>query len=54
MAQRSNCDYGQDSFYKTLKPEESAKAHANEYDFDCPDAIDFDLLVKTLQDLKQG
>ncbi|KAJ5489485.1 Uridine kinase [Penicillium diatomitis] len=33
-----------DSFYKTLTPEEHAKAHANNYDFDCPDSIDFDLL----------
>ena len=26
----------------------------NEYDFDCPDALDFDVLVQTLQDLKKG
>ena len=44
----------QDSFYKTLLPEEHAKAHANQYDFDCPDALDFDALVQTLKDLKQG
>ena len=44
----------QDSFYKTLSPEEHAKAHANQYDFDCPDALDFDALVQTLKDLKQG
>ncbi|KAJ5670097.1 Uridine kinase [Penicillium maclennaniae] len=43
-----------DSFYKTLTPEEHRMAHANEYDFDCPDSIDFDLLVNTLKDLKQG
>ena len=44
----------QDSFYKSLTPEEHRKAHANEYDFDCPESIDFDLLVQTLKDLKQG
>ncbi|KAJ5934474.1 Uridine kinase [Penicillium verhagenii] len=43
-----------DSFYKTLTPEQHRKAHSNEYDFDCPDSIDFDLLVDTLKDLKQG
>ncbi|KAJ5674230.1 Uridine kinase [Penicillium macrosclerotiorum] len=43
-----------DSFYKTLSSEEHQKAHANEYDFDCPESIDFDLLVQTLRDLKQG
>ena len=43
-----------DSFYKTLTPEQNAIAHANEYDFDCPDSIDFDVLVQTLRDLKQG
>ncbi|KAJ5195284.1 Uridine kinase [Penicillium cinerascens] len=43
-----------DSFYKTLTPEEHRKAHANEYDFDCPESIDFDLLVDTIKDLKQG
>ncbi|CAG7936267.1 unnamed protein product [Penicillium nalgiovense] len=43
-----------DSFYKTLTAEQHQKAHANEYDFDCPDSIDFDVLVDTLRDLKQG
>ncbi|KKK22420.1 uridine kinase [Aspergillus rambellii] len=43
-----------DSFYKSLSPEQHAKAHANEFDFDSPDAIDFDALVQTLRDLKQG
>ena len=44
----------QDSFYKTLTPEQHHKAHANEYDFDCPESIDFDVLVETLRDLKKG
>ncbi|CDM36300.1 hypothetical protein DTO013E5_6758 [Penicillium roqueforti] len=43
-----------DSFYKTLTPEQHHKAHANEYDFDCPESIDFDNLVETLRDLKKG
>ncbi|OQE12937.1 hypothetical protein PENFLA_c059G07783 [Penicillium flavigenum] len=43
-----------DSFYKTLTAEQHQKAHANEYDFDCPESIDFDILVDTLRDLKKG
>ncbi|RGP78192.1 uridine kinase [Fusarium longipes] len=49
-----------DSFYKTLTPEQSKKAFANEHDFDSPDvcflfcAIDFDVLVEKLRDLKAG
>lgn len=43
-----------DSFYKTLDEESSKKAFKNEYDFDSPDAIDFDILVERLRDLKAG
>ncbi|KAM0561319.1 hypothetical protein ACHAPJ_003198 [Fusarium lateritium] len=55
-----------DSFYKTLTPEQSKMAFANEYDFDSPEvctllcmrlfaqAIDFDTLVEKLRDLKAG
>ncbi|MCJ1239487.1 Uridine kinase [Varicellaria rhodocarpa] len=43
-----------DSFYKSLTPEQSTMAFLNEYDFDSPDAIDFDILVDRLKDLKQG
>ncbi|KAI1373242.1 uridine kinase [Hypoxylon crocopeplum] len=43
-----------DSYYKPLDAEASKKAFLNEYDFDSPDAIDFDALVQTLQDLKAG
>ncbi|KAK2779242.1 Uridine kinase [Emmonsiellopsis sp. PD_33] len=43
-----------DSFYKTLTPEQNAIAHNNEFDFDSPDAYDFDVLVDTLHALKQG
>ena len=44
----------QDSFYKSLTPEQSKKAFQNEWDFDSPEAIDFDNLVDRLNDLKQG
>ncbi|TGJ84056.1 hypothetical protein E0Z10_g4682 [Xylaria hypoxylon] len=43
-----------DSYYKPLDAEASKKAFMNEYDFDSPDAIDFDALLETLQDLKAG
>ncbi|CEL04450.1 Putative Uridine kinase [Aspergillus calidoustus] len=43
-----------DSFYKSLTPEQHAKAHANQFDFDSPDSIDFNALVQCLRDLKQG
>ncbi|CAM1511053.1 Fc.00g085660.m01.CDS01 [Cosmosporella sp. VM-42] len=43
-----------DSFYKTLTPEQSKLAFANEWDFDSPEAIDFDTLVETLRNLKAG
>jgi len=43
-----------DSFYKSLTPEQNRLAHANEYDLDSPNSIDFDLLVEKLQELKQG
>jgi len=43
-----------DSFYKPLTPEESAAAFRNEYDFDAPEAIDFDVLCERLRDIKSG
>ncbi|QDS73536.1 hypothetical protein FKW77_009642 [Venturia effusa] len=43
-----------DSFYKPLTLEQSQKAFRNEFDFDAPAAIDFDVLVKKLQDIKAG
>lgn len=45
---------GMDSFYKELGEEDHQKAHRNELDFDSPEAIDFDVLVGKLWDLKQG
>jgi uridine kinase len=44
----------QDSFYKPLSPAQSEKAFLNDYDFDSPDAIDFDVLVSRLRDIKAG
>ncbi|KAK3202968.1 hypothetical protein GRF29_154g1360690 [Pseudopithomyces chartarum] len=44
----------QDSFYKPLTPEQSKRAFANDYDFDSPEAIDFDVLVDKLRDIKAG
>ncbi|KAI9859140.1 MAG: Uridine kinase [Trichoglossum hirsutum] len=43
-----------DSFYKSLSLQQSEIAFRNEYDFDSPDAIDFDILVDRLRSLKQG
>lgn len=43
-----------DSFYKVLSPVEHEQANRNEYNFDHPDAFDFDLILKTLQQLKRG
>jgi uridine kinase len=37
-----------------LTSEQSAAAFRNEFDFDSPDAIDFDILVERLKDIKQG
>ena len=43
-----------DSFYKPLTPEESKLAFQNEYDFDAPNAWDWDLMVEKLKELKEG
>jgi uridine kinase len=43
-----------DSFYRVLSEEEHERAARNEYNFDHPDAFDYDLMVKTLRDLKNG
>ncbi|CAF0732862.1 unnamed protein product [Brachionus calyciflorus] len=43
-----------DSFYKVLTKDELEKANRGEYDFDHPDAYDFELLIHTLKDLKNG
>ncbi|KAH9491325.1 Uridine-cytidine kinase-like 1 [Dermatophagoides farinae] len=43
-----------DSFYKVLNDEQQELARKNEYNFDHPDAFDFDLLIETLRKLKDG
>ncbi|KND02157.1 uridine kinase [Spizellomyces punctatus DAOM BR117] len=43
-----------DSFYKPLTPEQVAAAHRNEYDFDHPNAFDYEALHQTLLNLKKG
>lgn len=43
-----------DSFYKVLNEKQHEIADRNEYNFDHPDAFDFDLLISTLQRLKEG
>ncbi|CAF93914.1 unnamed protein product, partial [Tetraodon nigroviridis] len=43
-----------DSFYKVLNKEEQELAARNEYNFDHPDAFDFELLVNVLRKLKKG
>uniref|UniRef100_A0A4W3IPK0 Uridine-cytidine kinase n=1 Tax=Callorhinchus milii TaxID=7868 RepID=A0A4W3IPK0_CALMI len=43
-----------DSFYKVLKKEQQDLAASNDFNFDHPDAFDFDLIVSTLRKLKQG
>ncbi|XP_061667680.1 uridine-cytidine kinase-like 1 isoform X3 [Syngnathoides biaculeatus] len=43
-----------DSFYKVLSKEEQELAARSEYNFDHPDAFDFELLVNVLRKLKEG
>ncbi|CAB3361630.1 Hypothetical predicted protein [Cloeon dipterum] len=42
-----------DSFYKVLTEKQHELAENNEYNFDHPDAFDFELLAETLQKLKE-
>lgn len=43
-----------DSFYKEYSEKEKELIAKNEFNFDHPDAFDFDLLYKTLKKLKSG
>nr|XP_057947611.1 uridine-cytidine kinase-like 1 [Doryrhamphus excisus] len=43
-----------DSFYKVLDEDQQELAAKNEYNFDHPDAFDFELLVSVLRKLKEG
>lgn len=42
------------SILKVLSDEQHEQASENNYNFDHPDAFDFDLLLETLKNLKQG
>jgi hypothetical protein len=46
--------WAQDSFYRTLSPEEIALVAANSYNFDVPDALDRPQLLAVLQALREG
>ncbi|XP_058535270.1 uridine-cytidine kinase-like 1 isoform X10 [Ochotona princeps] len=43
-----------DSFYKVLTQQQQEQAARNDFNFDHPDAFDFDLIISTLKKLKQG
>ncbi|XP_070591085.1 uridine-cytidine kinase-like 1 [Erythrolamprus reginae] len=43
-----------DSFYKVLNKEQQEQSARNEYNFDHPDAFDFDLLISVVRKLKEG
>ncbi|KAE9551505.1 hypothetical protein FO519_005299 [Halicephalobus sp. NKZ332] len=43
-----------DSFYKVLTPDQHELAQANEYNFDAPNAFDFDLMYEALKRLSEG
>ncbi|EEB08550.2 uridine kinase/uracil phosphoribosyltransferase [Schizosaccharomyces japonicus yFS275] len=43
-----------DSFYKPLTPEQRQQALQNNYDFDKPESIDWDLLYEKLVEIKAG
>uniref|UniRef100_UPI004038D050 uridine-cytidine kinase-like 1 isoform X2 n=1 Tax=Callospermophilus lateralis TaxID=76772 RepID=UPI004038D050 len=43
-----------DSFYKVLTQQQQEQAAHNDFNFDHPDAFDFDLIISTLKKLKQG
>ncbi|GAB6028936.1 Uridine-cytidine kinase-like 1 [Chamberlinius hualienensis] len=43
-----------DYFYKGLTPKQLELSAKNEYNFDHPDAVDFELLIETLRKLKAG
>lgn len=43
-----------DNFYKPLTAEQKKRAFQSEYDFDRPEAFDWDALIEVLQNLKTG
>jgi uridine kinase len=51
---KRDCTFISFSSSQVLGPKEHELAEQNEYNFDHPDAFDFDLLIKTLRRLKAG
>ncbi|CAG8550603.1 8864_t:CDS:2, partial [Scutellospora calospora] len=43
-----------DSYYKVLTSEQKVEAFNSAFNFDHPDAFDFDILLENLKDLKEG
>ena len=46
--------HGHPVFFQNFSEEERAIASRNEFNFDHPDAFDYELLVETLKNLKRG
>jgi len=44
----------QDAFYRELSGEEKAKAYRGDFNFDHPDALDYELMMKTFEDIRTG
>jgi len=44
----------QDAFYRELSGEEKAKAYRGDFNFDHPDALDYELMMKTFEDIRKG
>ena len=40
--------------FQTLNEEQHERASRNEYNFDCPEAFDVDLIIHTVRRLKEG
>ncbi|XP_048776368.1 uridine-cytidine kinase 2-like isoform X2 [Ostrea edulis] len=52
--QRQVVIINQDTFYRELTDQENAKALKGEFNFDHPDAFDFDFMLNTLKELVAG
>ncbi|XP_061164035.1 uridine-cytidine kinase 2-like isoform X2 [Saccostrea echinata] len=52
--QRQVVIINQDTFYRPLTPEENIRALKGEFNFDHPDAFDYDFMSQTLKDLVAG
>ncbi|KAL5012637.1 hypothetical protein ScPMuIL_011188 [Solemya velum] len=52
--QRQVIIINQDAFYRLLDPEDVIRATKGEFNFDHPDAFDYDFMLKTLRDVVAG